>query len=188
MRKHHTTRPLDEAVWGKVRAVLENPALIRAEVEAVQNEEAPGDSTVGVIEDAIAEISRKVANLTRLAAATADNEDAANQIAEDLRKLSQQKRGYQARLAAAQAYFNAWKAQHEGLTSLLTWCETVGRKLDNLTYVEKRKNLETPAVKVTVWRASHTPHIEMEMHLPLAGIVSLNDDENRGNKVAHNVI
>jgi hypothetical protein len=51
----------------------------------------------------------------------------------------------------------------------MTWCETVGQRLDASTYEEKRQALDAFAVKVRLWRADHTPRYEVTASPALDG-------------------
>ncbi|HKB46299.1 MAG TPA: recombinase family protein [Ktedonobacterales bacterium] len=165
-------RLLDGVVWAKVCEILRHPEIIEHELEQMRataaRGEQPGVEQVAQIDERVARLGQRIANLRRLAEQV-DDPDQTRQLAEDIAKLVAEKRATEAERVAAQAHFAEWQQKQEGLQQTMDYCQRVAGNLDTFTYDEKRTTLAALGAVVWLYRADHTPRAELEIHLPLSG-------------------
>lgn len=158
---------LDHAVWERVTSLLTQPEIIAREVERRRTED-PTTANVAAVDHALADITKRQANLARVAAQVPDA-DAVEPIVAQLSMLAQSRRRLEAERDQILAQRDAWQAAQHRLDDLRAWCETVASRLDTLTYEQKREALYALGVRVLVYRRDHDPHYRIEANIPLNG-------------------
>lgn len=163
---------LDLAVWEAVSTVLRTPALIEQEVARMRETDPLSADTLTVIDDRIADLTRRIASLRR-AAEWATDPDTTAQLAHDIDALNIERRQYEAERVAAQVTYAKWQQTQDGLEQALDWCERVGENLGGFTFAERRALLITLQADVRLYRADHLPRAELVIHLPVSGAQAL---------------
>jgi site-specific DNA recombinase len=148
------THILDDAVWGGLRDVLRDPAIIEREVEKHRHDGGL-DRDLAAIDKLLVTIAKKQTRTAKAIAAVDDDAAAAPLILE-LKSLAEQKAEAQAEHEAVHARIADAEAERARVRSLTDWCRTVGANLDTLTYEEKRLALTALGVSVKVWREGAT--------------------------------
>jgi DNA invertase Pin-like site-specific DNA recombinase len=168
-RKHACeTHLLDDAVWAKVGQLLRDPHIIQHEVEMMDAEEAPGTDALAVIEQRLAGVNRRTANLLRLAQLADDPEQTA-QLHEDLTKLAEEKQGIEQERTAAMRHYARWHDKQQGLEQALDWSARVSRNLDTWTYDQRRAFLLTLDTRVELFDAKAKDRALLHVTLPVSG-------------------
>lgn len=163
---HIGTRPsitvahLDQFVWQRVEAFLQDPSVVRHYREQLAESSDVADEVVG-IERLITDLDRKRSNLTRTLALFETEEDAVPVVAE-IAQLGKRR----AELVTEKAGLLARREQHvvseETLRSIEEWCHIVRGNLSNLTYEQRRIILEELGAQVRIWERGHEPRYVME--------------------------
>jgi DNA invertase Pin-like site-specific DNA recombinase len=179
------SRKLDDLVWAKIVGVLKNPDIIRQEVERINQEEVPGQSTLDAIDERIADVGKQTQRQIKLMN-SAEDEDTQGKIEAEVKRLSEERKSLQARRLRAEAHFRDAQARREGLSNLLQWTAQTSQRIDAMTWAEKRSVLITLDVTVLLFRPDHEPHIKLSMNLPISGAISFGSeaDENGAFSVA----
>lgn len=179
------SRKLDDLVWTKIVDVLKNPDIIRQEVERINQEEVPGQSTLDAIDERIADVGRSIQRQIKLMTATYEPETQA-QIETEIKRLGEERKSLQSRRVRAEAHFRDAQARREGLSDLLRWAEQTTKRIDAMSWAEKRSVLKTLDVQVLLFRPDHERHIHLSMNLPISGAINFASeaDENGAFSVA----
>jgi DNA invertase Pin-like site-specific DNA recombinase len=163
---------LDDAVWAKVRAVMQDRTIIEHEVAQMRETEAPGTDVLAAIDTRIADIEAQIRRKRRLFELT-DDERTQTELANEINALAVLRRQHEAERANAVTHFADWQQQRDGLEQMLSACERVGQNLDTFTYEERRAMLRTLKAEVRLYRATHMPRAELFIRLPLSGLIAL---------------
>jgi site-specific DNA recombinase len=155
---------LDGAVWSRVTAILRDPPLIAREAARLQ-EHDPTAADLDVLDRGIAEVARRLANLTRRLS-DVDDDGAAAPLMVELRALAARKRTLEAEREAVQGRRSAWEAARRQLAGVEEWCRRVAANLDAMTYAEKRLALEALGVGVKLYRKDHAPRWVITAAIP----------------------
>lgn len=156
---------VDAAVWGRIRAVLLDPGVIRAEADGRSHPVEP--SRLASIERDLRDV---VARQRRVASAIAilDDDEAAAPLTEQLTALARRKRELERDRANALAEAAAADADQLHMLSLAALRERVAGNIDQLDYDEKRELLDLFRVTVRVHPRGHEPRFEVDGLGPFA--------------------
>jgi len=154
---------LDAEVWNKVRIVLRDPNVIRAEVSRRRQEDHFA-ADLDVVLNRLADVEKRQTNLTRLLGSIEDIDAAAPLVAE-LRNLAMQKKELESERDMLEERRAAKQADEQRLIGLTEWCTRVASNLEDLTYAERRDVLMALGVSVKVWRKDHQPRWEITMDI-----------------------
>jgi site-specific DNA recombinase len=155
-----STSLLDEVVWTRIWATLNQPERIEAEVARRREAGDPTtDADLAAVEGNLAELERDRARQVRLLdkLSDLDDEETLAEIKGRLRHLAQRKRELEAERTGVLSRRERWEADQARLGSLAAWCERVKTRLAGFDYAKKRLALDAFDVRVTVWRADHSP-------------------------------
>lgn len=174
---------LDDAVWGQVRGLFRDGAIER-EVSRLQAQPDTTAEEERAVERALAEIARKIENISHALAGIDDADVRAGVLAE-LKALTAHRRGLETELEQIAARWFSAQASRRALdairariipaTAIVGWSQPIADKpaheegdaLESLSYVQKRLLLDLLGVQVRVYRADHTPRHEMTANIPL---------------------
>lgn len=166
----------DEWVWEQIRLVILDPRIIEQEVEKIQQSEDPAASILATIDSQIAAAEKKLVGLAKTAAFVEDT-DASAPLAEEMTKESQHKQRLQEERKKAQAHYLTSQEARAGLILLSGWRDKIAQRLDDLTIKERRDILNILKVTVKVYDSHHAPRMELQMELPLSGIMPITEGE-----------
>lgn len=159
---------LDDAVWAKVSAVLQDRSLLEQELERMRDEETPGTDVLAAIDTRLADIAAQIRRKRRLFELT-DDERTQDELAGEINTLAALRREHDAERAKAVIHYAQWQEQQEGLAQSLDWCARVGQDLASFTYDEKRATLRALQADVRLYKSGHMPRASLAIHLPLSG-------------------
>ena len=163
-------RELVEAEGGGQPRVLRTHYASLGAPDLVFDQEA---ADLAAVDASVAELKRRQANTSR-AIGELDGDAAAPLIA-GLRRLSAHRRALETERAGLLARRAAWSAAQATPTQIEAWCKgMVGEFAEELTYAERRTVLAVLDVRVTIYRASHTPHY------PIIALVGLAHGDSSG--------
>jgi site-specific DNA recombinase len=151
---------LDPAVWGRVRAVIVDPATVAREVERLRGNDPTADD-LRAVRRLVAEVERQRANLTN-AVAMLDDPDAAAPLVAQLRALAERRRALDTEEAALAQRQAAWQSVWLDVGTLAKWCATVSGRVDTLTWRERRTALSALGVSATIYPHGHEPRYIIE--------------------------
>jgi site-specific DNA recombinase len=146
---------LDRAVWSKVERILLHPELLAAELTALQAAD-PTAADVAAIDRTLADVRRRQRNLVNRLA-DEDDADVASLLRDKLAELRDQAQRLDAERREVLARRAEWEAATARLAGIEAWCRGVATQLAAFTYEDKRAALTALQVKVTLYRADHTP-------------------------------
>ncbi|MDP9372986.1 MAG: recombinase family protein [Chloroflexota bacterium] len=158
---------VDADIWRRVRAILEDPAIIEREV-AKRRQADPTAADRAAVERGLADIARQQGNLARTLALIEDEDSTAPLLAE-LAALGERKRALLADREALAARHEAWRQAQLSLDGIEAWCRKVGRGLEHADYARKRKALTALGVRVPLYAAGHTPRWGFETAFRVEG-------------------
>jgi site-specific DNA recombinase len=154
---------LDRPVWSRVEGILNDPAIISAELERLRVD----DPTVGDIKGvdrALADIERKQGNLiSRLA--DVDDDDIAALVQNQLKQLAKQRKQFEEERQSLTRQRAAWAFAQTQFNEIETWCKNVAANVQDLTYDQKRLALEALGVEVRLWGKEHNPRWQMQTNI-----------------------
>jgi site-specific DNA recombinase len=154
---------LDGPVWSKVEAILNDPAIISAELERLRIDDPTVDDIKGV-ERALADIERKQGNLvTRLG--DVEDEDIAALVQNQLKQLVKQRTLYEEDRLTLRQQRETWALAQARFNEIDLWCKNVAANVRDLTYDRKRMALDALGVKVRVWGKDHEPRWQMQTNI-----------------------
>jgi site-specific DNA recombinase len=156
---------LDEAVWGRVEAILTKPEIIAAEVARTRGTDS-SSADLAAIERRVEAVTRKQENLVKRLAAIED-EGVATIVTTELNALVKERRQLLAEQAEAQARHTEWEASQVQLMALEEWCQRVAENLDEFSYDQKRMTLDALGVQVRLFHTDHDPRYEITAAVPL---------------------
>lgn len=138
--QHHNISAglLDRAVWGAVVALIQDPALIEAEVARRREQPDPGADTLASIDRQVADLDRRIRN-KRAYAEQVDDARERSETAAEVTALCRQRDGLTAERLATAAHYADAVAQADGLADLLAACQRVAWRLDTFTPAEQRR-------------------------------------------------
>ena len=157
---------LDEGVWGRMKKRLGDEETIAQEWARLQTDD-PTKNDLKAIDRSIAETDRQQRNLVDQLANLGST--VARVVSEKLAALERQRESLLIERDAILARQRAWQEARARLGELTAWCQNVSRKLDTLTYDEKRLALDALGVTVKVWAKGHNPRWEAQGSIPLTG-------------------
>lgn len=175
---------LDAVVWERVKELMQEGAIER---ELARLEEQP--DTTALEEQAVQRMretnTKQITNLSR-ALAMLDDAEAQTPILVQIRDLTERNHALQEELEAiASRWFSAQAAKRslddikrriihaseiEGWSEPLSYrpmIQDTGNALDNLSYSQKRDLLAALGIRVTLYRADHTPRYVIETNIPV---------------------
>jgi site-specific DNA recombinase len=156
---------LDPAVWGRVRAVIVDPATVAREVERLRSNDPTADD-LKAVRRLVAEVERQRANLTQ-AVAMLDDADAAAPLVAQLRALAERRRALDTEEAALAQRQATWQSARLDVGALAKWCETVSGRVDTLTWQEQRMALSALGVSATIYPHVHEPRYTIDADINL---------------------
>jgi hypothetical protein len=163
---------LDGAVWAKVAEALQDPDLIRQELERMQKAELPGTEDLAVLDAKILALGNRVSGLIETAQ-YATNSDARRDLAGQIDILTQQKRETEVERAKVAHLAAAWDRERADLESVPELVARIGADLEKWDYADKRSALLGLKASVILYPRGHTPRAELTIRLPLRGTVTL---------------
>jgi site-specific DNA recombinase len=143
---------LDVAVWGVVRRVLENPAIVLAELRRQRG--SAGEPLEGDFKRLRREISNCKDQQSRLVKLYALREIDDDYIRKHAGPIKVQQAAFEAELARLEAQVEAVKGLDRVECSLTAFCERVSRKVASLGFDDKRLALRALEIKAAATEAS----------------------------------
>ena len=160
-----TGNVLDGAVWGRVRAVIVDPATVASEVERIRRDD-PTTDDLRTVQRLVADVERQRTNLTN-ALAMLDDPDAAAPLVAQLRALGERRRALDAEQEALARRQAAWQSARLDADNLARWCATVSDRVDTLTWQERRMALSALGVSATIYPYGHDPRYIIDADINL---------------------
>jgi site-specific DNA recombinase len=139
---------LDAAVWQAARQFLQQPTLIRQQLEALQQAD-PAAADLAAVDTALTDVERKQRKGAQ--ALLVLDEEAARPVMVELGALAQQARQLHAERDRLRAQQGAWQATQTRLDDLAAWCQNVAANLDALDHAERRLAVEALDLCVQVY-------------------------------------
>lgn len=140
----------EREVWQQVIAVMQDPAIITREMESRKHQ--GGDKQAQLKADAEAarrEVKRLDAIIQRLISRCGEaDDDLWNDFQKQIAHAKQQRSGCEAVIADAEAQLNADEEWREGLAELEEFCARVRDQIENLTFNDRRRVLESLGARV----------------------------------------
>jgi len=159
----HVAGPLDDGAWSRVEALLLNPSVIAAELQALEQQD-PTANDLSSIDKGMEQVRSRRKNL--LGQLGLLDPDSAEEVREMLAATSQRIRDLEVARTAVLGQREARRQGRERLAQLESWCRTVADNIKDLTYDQKRLALDALGVRVTVWRRDdRAPRIEANIPL-----------------------
>jgi site-specific DNA recombinase len=144
---------IDPIVWGLVRAVLSDPAIIARELDKQRNDGAL-DRDLAALDTRLAANATKQTTLARRIAVLSD--DAAEPVMTELELLAAAKRTMEADRAELVRRLADADTDRARVRTLTEWMDTVSANLETLTYDERRTALAALGVRVLTHRPGAT--------------------------------
>jgi site-specific DNA recombinase len=155
---------LDGIVWGRLEAILTQPALIAAELERMRSDD-PTTADLAAVERSLTAITREqrnyVEHLGKVTGASADL------IAQKINALETQRTRLTAERESILARSRSWEQAQQRLADIQAWCRTVATNLSTISYAGQRLALDALGVQAKVWRKDHEPRYEVRAAIPL---------------------
>jgi site-specific DNA recombinase len=156
---------LDGATWSRVRDILQNPDLLKQELERRKSAD-PTPRRLEEAERALADLKRQGDNLAR-SIALVDDEEAAIPLLARLTELKQSRTTVENEIVEFKSQQAHWRDAQLVLSNLSEWTRTVGVNLDRLTWKERRLVLDALGVRLTVFPHGHEPRFVMDAEIPV---------------------
>jgi len=156
-------KPLDRDVWEYVSGVLTRPDIIARELKKLERRDAT-KADLSSIERSLAENARKRSNLIA-SLADLDDEDTRNEIKKAMATLAEQRRELEATRDEIAGRQDAWVRAQEQLGGIQAWCRSVAKRVESLSYDDRRLALTALGVKVRVYRSGGDKRWEIEARI-----------------------
>lgn len=155
-----SARVLDAAAWRRVKELVCDPAVVEAELAALEAEDAAGADAEAVAR-AIAEVERRQRAQVLAGERAGVDEFARALIAERLAELARERRELEAERARVASRAGEYAAARSSLADFRAWAAGALADLDALGYAERRRVLVAFGLEAMVWDAKHSPRFEL---------------------------
>jgi site-specific DNA recombinase len=149
------THLIDTVVWELIVGIVNDPAIVRHEVDRLRQED-PTKHDIELVDRALADIQKQQSNISR-AVAMLDDEDALVPLVHQLEMLAERKHKLDSERRHMEKRQASWATIQNSFEDVEKWCERVATNVDRLSYKEKRVILDVLGLKVQLFRADHEP-------------------------------
>ncbi|MGH2598999.1 MAG: hypothetical protein ACRDJ9_06385, partial [Dehalococcoidia bacterium] len=150
-------------VWASIRERMTHPEQISEDLALLQRED-PTAVALPSVERALADVSRRQANISR---ALGDlDEDAAAPLVAELKQLADQRRQFEAERERLRVQRSEWERSQTHLAEIADWCRVVDGVMDDWTYDQRRRFLDAIGLQIRVFKADRHPRWEADGALP----------------------
>jgi site-specific DNA recombinase len=156
---------LDGAIWSRVRDILQDPDLLRHELERRKDAD-PTPHQLATAERTLVDLERRGANIAR-GIAQMDDEEAARPLLEKLTELRRSRIRFEAEITEIKTQQARLRDAQLAVSNLADWTRTVGANLDRLTWKERRLVLDALGVRLTVFPHGHEPRFVIDAEIPI---------------------
>jgi site-specific DNA recombinase len=160
---------LDAAVWGKVSAVLKDPQVIAIELERLRKVDPTGDD-LRAVDRALTELERQQGNLLN-AIRLIEDSDSLSVLTSQLTTMRSQRSALLIDREQLLVRQQTWSSTQSSITQLASWCKTIGTRVDDMSWAEKRVTLDALGVHITLFPHTKNPRFVITADLPIEPVL-----------------
>lgn len=145
---------LDAAVWQSIQQILTEPEIIAAELER-QRWTEPNAADLAGLNRTLAGLDRQMRTLIEQLSIVPVGSSVADLVLDKLRSLEEQRNRLNTEQAAAEDQVEDWRTRRSQVVNVIERCRRVAKRIEHLSYEERREAVFMLGVKVNVWPKSH---------------------------------
>ena len=156
---------LDDAVWGRVSALLTDPCVIEAELDRLRGSD-PTTHDLEAIDRSIAEIERQQGNLLQAIRLVSDPDSLAL-LTGQLTRIRNQRATLLLDRERLVERRETWNSSQASLVKLGGWCRTIASRIHSMSWADKRLALDTLGVQVKLYPHDQEPRFIVTLDAPV---------------------